>query len=79
LKQSASKLIGFYDIQRTDVTDYFKAQVSNDVTVDNIVPLAVDITHHALTTFTFWLLAATISGGTYTYAFYYITEPSAVQ
>jgi hypothetical protein len=79
LQWSTTKLIGFYDIQRTDVTDYFKAQVSNDVKFENFVPILVDVIHHCLTTFVLWLLAASISGGSYTYAFYYITEPSKGQ
>lgn len=30
LKQSSSKLIGFFDIQRTDVSAYFKSETSKD-------------------------------------------------
>ena len=79
LKQSTDKLIGFYDIQRTDVTDYFKAQTSKDASWDNFTPVLVDVLHHALTTLFYWLLAATISGGSYTYAYYYIVQPSEGQ
>merc|ERR1719480_266932 len=79
LKQSTDKLIGFYDIQRTDVSSYFKAQTTKDASWSNWVPVFVDVLHHDLTTTFYWLLAATISGGSYTYAYYYIVQPSKGQ
>jgi hypothetical protein len=79
LKQSTDKLIGFYDIQRTDVSSYFKAQTTKDASWSNWVPVFVDIFHHELTVTFYWLLAATISGGSYTYAYYYIVQPSKGQ
>jgi len=79
LKQSTDKLIGFYDIQRTDVSSYFKAQTTKDASWSNWVPVFVDIFHHELTVSFYWLLAATISGGSYTYAYYYIVQPSKGQ
>jgi hypothetical protein len=79
LKESTTKLIGFYDIQRTDVSSYFQAQTSKAASWENFTPVLVDVIHHALTTFFYWALAATISGGSYTYAYYYIVEPSKGQ
>jgi len=79
LKQSTDKLIGFYDIQRTDVSDYFKAQTTKDASWSNFTPVLVDVIHHAATTLFYWLLAATISGGSYTYSYYYIVQPSQGQ
>lgn len=79
LQQSTTRIIGFYDIQRTDVGTYFKAQTTKDASWANFTPVLVDVTHHMLTTLFYWLLAATISGGSYTYALYYVTAPSQGQ
>lgn len=79
LQKSTSKIIGFYDIQRTDVSDYFKQETSKAASWTNFTPVLVDILHHCTTTFFYWLLAVTISGASYTYSFYYITQPSPGQ
>lgn len=79
LKQSTDKLIGFFDIQRTDVGTYYQQQFSKAASWDNFTPVMVDAIHHGLTLFFYWLLAAAISGGSYTYAYYYITAPTAGQ
>ena len=79
LQKSASRIIGFYDIQRTDVSDYFKQETTKSASWANFTPVLVDVLHHATTTFFYWLLAVTISGASYTYSFYYITQPSPGQ
>ena len=79
LQQSANKLIGFFDIQRTDVSDYFKQQTTKDASWDNAVPVFVDVFHHSFTILVYWLLAWAISGGGFTYGYYFITAPSEGQ
>lgn len=79
LKQSTDKLIGFFDIQRTDVSTYYQAQTSKQASWDNFTPVMVDSIHHGLTLFFYWLLALAISGGSYTYAYNYIVMPSPGQ
>lgn len=79
LKVSSKKLIGFFDIQRTDVSDYYKQQTGKIANWDNFVPVMTDMIHHGVTLAFYWLLAATISGSSYVYSFYYITAPSPGQ
>jgi F0F1-type ATP synthase membrane subunit c/vacuolar-type H+-ATPase subunit K len=75
LKTSTDKLIGFFDVQKSDVGTYYQAQMSKSASWDNFVPIVVDLTHHGLTLFTYWVLAGAMSYGSYRYAYYYITAP----
>lgn len=75
LKQSTDLLIGFFDIQKTDVGTYYQAQMSKAASWDNATPIIVDGVHHGLTLFFYWLLALAISGGSYNYAYNFITAP----
>lgn len=76
LKQSTDKLIGFYDIQRSDVNDYYQAQTSKQASWDNFTPVVVDLVHHGLTLLGYWLLAAAISHASYKYSYDFIVNPN---
>lgn len=76
LKQSTTRLIGFFDIQRADANDYYQAQVSKQADWDNAIPIVVDLTHHGLTLFTYWLLAGAMSHASYKYAYDFIVNPN---
>lgn len=76
LQQSAQKLIGFFDIQRADTTAYYQAQLSQTLWTEGATPIIVDVVHHWFTILGYWLLGWAISGGAYTYGYYFITAPA---
>jgi len=69
-------LIGFFDIQRTDVNDYYQAQTSKQASWDNFTPVVVDLVHHGLTLLGYWLLAGAISHASYKYSYDFIVNPN---
>jgi hypothetical protein len=79
LQGSTDKLIGFFDIQQTNVNSYYQAQTSKQASWDNFTPVLVDTIHHGLTLMWYWLLALAISAGSYTYSYNYIVMPSPGQ
>ena len=50
MEKTSTKIVGFYQIQRTDVSEYFKQQTSKDASWENWVANIVDILHHNFTT-----------------------------
>lgn len=68
INKSADLLLGFFDRQQTDAGDV-ASSLGQDPDVTNLNAILVDSIHHTLTIIFYYLVAFTISGGSYYYVY----------
>ena len=68
INKSAELLLGFFDRQQTDSGD-IASSFNQDPDVTNLNAILVDTIHHTLTIIFYYMVAFTISGGSYYYVY----------